>query len=78
MRLYRIEIVVEALVLADTADEACDCASEVVRDIYAPAHTTADEWDCVVYPDRWNARCLVYGEQGDVTVAEAIRMTRPS
>ena len=75
--IYRIEIHIEALVLADDEHEACEYADAAMLDTSAREHVSAHEWDAhSSYPDRWNSDCLVYGEHsGDVTVAEALRMT---
>lgn len=75
-KLWIVAIKTEALVLADTADDARDFASEILGDLYLNDATRVSPFvDCV--PAGWGGASLVYhGGHSYISVDDALAMVR--
>jgi len=84
-KLYVVTITVEveAIVLAESEKEACEAEDEIMRteDIRDARMTAARPLTSIngkpMLPNAWDDSCLVYGADGDLSVAEAVKQFPP-
>lgn len=80
MKLYRVTIEVDALVVAEDERHACEHARDILADVSVSDYADAVQVSeypkgsgKIVMPADWDEECLVYGTDKDTTVAEAIK-----
>lgn len=78
-KLYRIELTTSIVVVADTARDALDVATntstqrDIVRDAALEAGFPVEVFSPSELPEGWDDDCIPYGGDGNTRIAELMR-----